>query len=307
MDRKKKLETSLEGLFSSGKKRSQSEEKKAPEEAKTSQQPALKAAKKTSQPAKKPVEVKPSQPENPGIEKKAIAPEAENAPKAAPAALNQTPIVQPSENNMKNPEKSVPVEKKPETNAGAIKAEAAPSKEEPKTPVSEPGADISLPDVSKAIQLVNPAAIQTVAEEEGEIQVLVFGIAGVYYGVEVSYVQTIIKPQMVYLVPGTVKFIRGLINLRGEVVPVVDLRTRFGLQRIDVGQETRFVVVELDGVKASMVVDMVQGVITIPNRLIEQPSGVVMNSDTTYLKSVARLENQLVLNLDLKQTLLRSE
>ena len=115
--------------------------------------------------------------------------------------------------------------------------------------------------------------------------------------------QTIIKPQTVFLVPGTDPFIKGLINLRGEVVPVVDLHVRFNLPAHDIDKNTRFVVIEIGELKASLVVDAVQGVTTVPQSVIEKPSNMVSDLDTRYLKGIARLEGQLVLILDVGQTI----
>jgi purine-binding chemotaxis protein CheW len=138
---------------------------------------------------------------------------------------------------------------------------------------------------------------------EEERQYLVFVLDNTLYGVDISFVQTTIKPQPIYLVPGTVEFIKGLINLRGSVVPVVDLRTRFGLNQKELDKKTRFIVVEVGNIMASLVVDAVQGVQTIKESLIEQPSTIVMDTNTKFLKGVARFNNQLILMLNLDLTI----
>jgi purine-binding chemotaxis protein CheW len=141
---------------------------------------------------------------------------------------------------------------------------------------------------------------------EDERQYLVFVLDNTLYGVDVSFVQTTIKPQPIYLVPGTVEFIKGLINLRGSVVPVVDLRSRFGLNQKELDKKTRFIVVEVGNIMASLIVDAVQGVQTIKENLIEQPSTIVMDTNTKFLQGVARFNNQLILMLNLDLTI-RSE
>jgi purine-binding chemotaxis protein CheW len=136
---------------------------------------------------------------------------------------------------------------------------------------------------------------------------LVFELAETYYAIDVSYVQTTIKPQPIYLVPGTVEFIKGLINLRGTVVPVVDLRARFGLPVKEQDKRTRFVVIEMTDLVASLVVDAVQGVETIKTSSIEPPPGVIMGVDTVFLKGVARIEGRLILLLNLEKTVRTKE
>ncbi len=138
-------------------------------------------------------------------------------------------------------------------------------------------------------------------------KLLIFKLCEGYFGVSVFRVQTIIKPQPVYPVPGTEDFIIGLINLRGEVVPTVDLHKRLGLPAQERTEQTRFVVVEYGEYLASMIVDEVVGVENIPESKFEKPSDVVMEVDTRYLQEITLHGEKLVLVLDLAELITRKD
>jgi len=145
-----------------------------------------------------------------------------------------------------------------------------------------------------------PTSLAVVEEAKQEDRkLLVFTLAGESYAVDVYAIRTTIKPQTVYLLPGTVPHLKGLINLRGEVVPVFDLRTRFAMPEKPIDDQTRFIVVEIGEYQASLIVDSVVGVETIPANLFEKPSGIVMTLDNRFLKSIVRYKDRLILNLNL--------
>ena len=86
------------------------------------------------------------------------------------------------------------------------------------------------------------------------------------YGLDIAHIHTVITPQPITSVPKAQAFVKGVINLRGRVVPVLDLRTRFGLNALSPEQERaqRFVIVEVDGLSAGLIVDSVSEVLRLP-------------------------------------------
>ena len=201
------------------------------------------------------------------------------------------------------------VQKKETTAPQAVETVKAMPKSEPVAPKPEPLAAVeSRPAVAEqkvnlALTEVTPSELVVAEAEITDIQLLVFEIDNVQYAIDVSMVQTIIKPQAVFLVPGTAEYLKGLINLRGEVVPVIDLRTRFNLPFQGTSKDTRFVVVKVNDIMASMVVDRVHGVETIPLNLIEKPSSLVMHVDNRYMTGMARYQERIILILDLMHTI----
>ena len=134
-------------------------------------------------------------------------------------------------------------------------------------------------------------------------QLVVFGLGDGMYGVPVEKVEAILKMQPITRVPKTPNFIRGVTNLRGAVLPVIDLNLRLGrFQTLD-NNETRIIVVSSSLGLAGLVVDRVDSVRQIPASLIEPPPPMTRSAHAAYFCGVARLEDHLVLLLDLDSLL----
>ncbi len=136
-----------------------------------------------------------------------------------------------------------------------------------------------------------------------EQQLVVFDLADEVYGVDIGTVREIIRMQDVTSVPHTPEFVSGVINLRGRITPVVDLRSRFGLPDQEATKESRVVVVDIDGNDIGMIVDAVTEVLRISTAQIEPPSTVITNDGSDYIVGIAKLDSRLVLLLDLTRVL----
>jgi len=143
-------------------------------------------------------------------------------------------------------------------------------------------------------------ATQSVDAEE---QLVIFQLASEVYGVDIGRVQEIIRTQHITRVPRAPEFVEGVINLRGKVIPVVDLRKRFGLEGGEHGKASRIVVVEAGEHTIGIVVDAVSEVLRIPTAAVEPPSPVVTTVDSDYLRGIAKLEDRLIILLDLDAVL----
>ena len=264
--------------------------------------------------------------EKPAEPEKKTAP-AKRAQKSKPKA-EPKPAPEPQQENKPAEKTEVKVESKPESKPEAAKpvskekpAVSASSKPTPapvkKSEAVSPTAQKSAGELAvKEKSALAPKADNSVAlarkkeevvESEEIHQVLVFTIDGGSYGVSVLPIRSIIKPLPVFVVPGTPEFIKGLINLRGEVIPVFDLRTRFGLPQKDFDDHTRFVVVETQEKVGGLVVDEIKGVKSVPESCFGKPSRVVMDMDNRYLSSVANFEEDIILILNLEETFLIPE
>ncbi len=138
---------------------------------------------------------------------------------------------------------------------------------------------------------------------ESETQLVVFDLAAEFYGVDIGDVREIIRMQAITRVPGAPPFVEGVINLRGRVVPVVDLRKRLDLQVNDETKESRVVVVDIAGRDVGVIVDGVTEVLRIPLSSVEPPSSMITNADSDFLRGIARLEDKLIILLDLGKVL----
>ena len=140
-----------------------------------------------------------------------------------------------------------------------------------------------------------------------EMQLVVFELGDESYGVDISRVQDINRMQEITEIPHAPESVVGVINLRGRVIPVIDLRKRFGLPDAVHTKDTRIVVVHLDGNLIGVIVDAVSQVLRIPADIVEPPSPVLAGVDSRYLRGIAKLDDKLVILLDLDFVLSRRE
>ena len=136
-----------------------------------------------------------------------------------------------------------------------------------------------------------------------EEQLVVFRLGREAYGVDIGQVQGIERMQPITKVPHTPGFVEGVINLRGQVTPVITLRTRFGLEPTENTKETRIVVVRTDDAWVGLVVDAVEGVLRITSDQVEPPSELVTSVEAEYLRGIAKIEDSLLILLDLEKIL----
>jgi purine-binding chemotaxis protein CheW len=137
-----------------------------------------------------------------------------------------------------------------------------------------------------------------------ERQLVLFDLGGEVYGVDIASVHEIIRMQPIIKVPKAPFFVEGVINLRGKVIPVVDMRRRFGLDKVDHTKDNRIVVVDVDNTTLGIIVDAVTEVLRIPADAVEHPSDIITaNSDSDYLMGIAKLEDKMVILLDLSKVL----
>lgn len=141
-----------------------------------------------------------------------------------------------------------------------------------------------------------------------EIKVIVFKLGQEEYGIEVDKVQTIERMMPITRVPKTLKFVKGVINLRGVVIPVIDLRGRFGIAEAEHTDQTRIIIVSANELEVGFIVDSANDVIDLNTDIIDSPPDVVGGIKAKYLQGVARIsEQRLLVMLNLSEVLNRSE
>lgn len=127
------------------------------------------------------------------------------------------------------------------------------------------------------------------------------------YGIEIQDVREIVDLQKITKVPGVAAYIKGLINLRGQVIPVLDVRLRFGMPAREYDSRTCIIVVEVESMMVGLIVDRVADVMIIPEEQI-QPSLSSSKNDTSsqFIKGLGKVENQVKILLDTKKLIERS-
>ncbi len=124
-----------------------------------------------------------------------------------------------------------------------------------------------------------------------ERQFVVFVLDGEYYGVDIALVERIVEMQTIARVPYAPKFIQGITNLYGAILPVIDLRKRFGFAAQAANRDTRLIVVATHGRRIGMIVDSVEEVRTIEETDIESPPPIVMTINSRFITSIAKIQN----------------
>lgn len=136
-----------------------------------------------------------------------------------------------------------------------------------------------------------------------EHQLVVFELANEHYGVDIAMVEGIIKMQQITAVPHAPSYVEGVTNLRGAVLPVIDLRKRFNLPLEDTTKDSRIIHIAIDNVKVGMIVDAVSEVLRVPEEAIEPTPPIVTTVDSAFITGIAKIDNRLVILLDLGKVL----
>ena len=141
-----------------------------------------------------------------------------------------------------------------------------------------------------------------------EIKVVVFALGKEEYGVEVEKVRTIERMMPMTRVPKTPDFVKGVVNLRGVVVPVIDLRERFGLETSEYTDNTRIIIVKQESIEVGLIVDAANDVVDVDEEQIEEPPEIVGGIRAKYLRGIAKIdEERLLVLINLQEVLNKSE
>ena len=145
--------------------------------------------------------------------------------------------------------------------------------------------------------------IEEIEKDQKLIQLVTFSIGEEEFGVNILQVQEIIRTMDITRVPRAPEFVEGVINLRGKVIPIVDMRSRFGLSHKEHDKYTRIIVIEIEMIIVGFVVDSVSEVLRIPANSVQPPPPVVAGLESDYIDGVGKLEDRLLILLDLDSLL----
>lgn len=140
-------------------------------------------------------------------------------------------------------------------------------------------------------------------QDDELLQLVTFSIGEEEFGVNILKVQEINRTMEITKVPRSPDFVEGVINLRGKVIPIIDLRRRFGLIRKPEDKDTRIIVIEINNVIVGFVVDAVSEVLRIPASTVGPPPPVVAGVESDYISGVGQLKDRLLIMLDLDKLL----
>lgn len=135
------------------------------------------------------------------------------------------------------------------------------------------------------------------------MKVVTFKVNDEEYGIDISLVNSIERITDITRVPNVSEYILGVMNLRGSVIPVVDLRKRFGLYAKEYDNESRIIIVQLKEIEIGIAVDSCSSVTDIHKSDIEPPPTVMGEIDSTYIQGATKVGKRLIILLDMEQTI----
>ncbi len=145
-------------------------------------------------------------------------------------------------------------------------------------------------------------------EREGDLNQLISFIVGEEeYGLEILRVKEVIRIREITRLPRAPSFVKGIINLRGDVIPIIDLRDKFGLEHKEYTSMTRVIVVDVDGRLVGMVVDAASQVVRVPADQIDPPPPIVGGLSVEFIKGVGKIEERLIILLNIDRILSTQE
>jgi len=134
------------------------------------------------------------------------------------------------------------------------------------------------------------------------LQLVIFSLLGEEFGVSIHDVREIISNTQITPVPQAPSFVEGVINLRGQIIPVVDLRKRFNLEENDHKEDAKVVIIEVDDNVLGLIVDSVSEVLNIPSDSINPPPALVANGiGAEYIKGIGQYNDKMIILIDLQK------
>jgi purine-binding chemotaxis protein CheW len=138
---------------------------------------------------------------------------------------------------------------------------------------------------------------------EQVLQLVTFTLRNEEYAVDILNVQEINRITEITQVPNSPSYVEGVINLRGKVMPVINLRKKFNLEDKETDDTSRIIIMDIKGVTNGLVVDSVSEVLRIPTDIVEPPPPMSSDMNSKFIKGVAKLENRLIILIDIDELL----
>lgn len=136
---------------------------------------------------------------------------------------------------------------------------------------------------------------------------LTFFVKDEQYGIEISHIKEIIAMMKTTPVPRTPDFVEGVINLRGSIIPIVDIRSKFEIEKKEHDMNTAIIINEVEGVNIGFVVDRVEDVITFDDNDLSAPPKFGAHIDTSFIMNIAELESDVIMILDMAKLFAEDE
>lgn len=143
------------------------------------------------------------------------------------------------------------------------------------------------------------ASLKTSVVSEEVLQFVTFTLNNEEYAVDILSVQEINRITEITRVPNSPDYVEGVINLRGKVIPVINLRRKFNLEDRASDETSRIIIMDIGGITNGLIVDSVSEVLRVPSSVIEQAPAVSSDKGSKFIKGIAKLEDRLIILLDI--------
>ncbi|MFT8321474.1 MAG: chemotaxis protein CheW [Bacillus sp. (in: firmicutes)] len=140
-----------------------------------------------------------------------------------------------------------------------------------------------------------------------DIKLIIFELKGKEYAIPVNQVRSIEKMMHITRIPNITPFVKGVINLRGVVTPLIDLRKRFGLEEIKYTERTRIIIIALADIEVGVIVDAANDVVDVNTSEFEPAPEVVGGVEVDYISGVVKLEKRLLILVNVEKVFDREE
>jgi len=145
------------------------------------------------------------------------------------------------------------------------------------------------------------------SQKKEDIQVVAFALEDEEFAVEINQVREVLKMSRITPLPQSLEFVRGVINLRGEVIPVVDLRKRLGLLEAEQNEQNRIIIVEIGDDEVGLIVDSANEVVRLPGDALQGATNSVAGVRADLIKAVGKIDDRLLILLNLEKLLTSEE
>lgn len=132
---------------------------------------------------------------------------------------------------------------------------------------------------------------------------VIFKLNSEYYGIDIKYVENIEKNLTITRVPNSKPYVKGIINLRGNVIPVIDLRLRYGIEPKEYTEESRIIIVNFESYQIGMIVDSSSETLQLEEENIDASPNMRSSSDEEFIKELGKHNNRIIMLINLKRTL----
>lgn len=147
----------------------------------------------------------------------------------------------------------------------------------------------------------------TVENTETAVQYIVVKIGNEQYGIRIRYIDNIVRMQSITRVPKAQEYYNGVINLRGEIIPVMSLRIKLGLDSDVFTDKTRIIIIKVEGGTIGMIVDEVREVVTLEDESIEKMAYDAVDEKTSFISGIGKVNGGLISLLDIQSVLVEKE